>query len=52
LSQRDSYDIWQEKGSPAMQHIAEDKLSERLAQYRKPELDKISLKQLRKYVDQ
>ena len=52
LSQRDSYDLWQKKGSSAMQHIAEDKLSERLAQYQKPELDNISLKQLRKYVNQ
>jgi trimethylamine--corrinoid protein Co-methyltransferase len=52
LSQRDSHDIWQEKGSPSMQHIAKDKLSERLSHYRKPELDKITLKQLRKYVNQ
>lgn len=50
LSQRDSNDVWQEKGSPTMKYIAEDKLSERLAQYRKPELDKMILGQLNKYV--
>lgn len=51
MSQRDSYDLWEEKGSPALHHIAETKLSERLAQYQKPELDNILLRQLHKYVN-